>query len=170
MIHITENISDYKIIDDRKGDLLKVLYTGFKGKNNSSYQLISKISGQKIFLTNSFDGLKKDIMNIVDQYHLIIMLGLDTNLKDAVRIERVAEWEGMEEVTSIDCDIICKYMAENGVKCAVSDIPTKYLCNAAYYHMLQKVGGKAVFIHIPSLKNMSEHTRLKLMECMEDIC
>ena len=35
---------------------MKVLYTGFKGKNNSSCQLLSKITGEKVYLTNSFDG------------------------------------------------------------------------------------------------------------------
>lgn len=47
---------------------MKVLYTGFKGKNNSSYQLLSKISGHKLFLTNSFKGLEKDIMNVTDKF------------------------------------------------------------------------------------------------------
>ena len=61
---------------------MKVLCTGFKGKNNSSYYLLSKISGQKLFLTNSYDGLKKDIMNVTDKYDLVVMFGLDTSLKN----------------------------------------------------------------------------------------
>ena len=61
-------------------DLMRVLYTGFKGKSNSSYQLLSKISREKLFLTNSFEGLKKDIMNVKDQFDLVIMFGLDTSL------------------------------------------------------------------------------------------
>ena len=60
---------------EMEGNLMRVLYTGFKGKNNSSYQLLSKISGERIFLTNSFDGLKKDIMNVTDQYDLVVMFG-----------------------------------------------------------------------------------------------
>lgn len=50
---------------EMEGNLMRVLYTGFKGKNNSSYQLVSNISGEKLFLTNSFEGLKKDIVNVV---------------------------------------------------------------------------------------------------------
>ncbi len=53
--------------------------------------------------------------------------------------------------------------------CVVSKIPTKYLCNAAYFHMLQRVSGKAVFIHIPSLKNMSEGMMEEIVKCMEEI-
>lgn len=89
-------------------DLMRVLYTGFKGKSNASYQLLSKISREKLFLTNSFEGLKKDIMNVKDQFDLVIMFGLDTSLKETVGIERVAELEGTERVTAIDCDEISR--------------------------------------------------------------
>lgn len=148
---------------------MRVLYTGFKGKNNSSCQLVSRISGQKLFLTNSFDGLKKDIMNVTDQYDLVVMFGLDISLKDTVRIESNAEWDGKERATKIDCDRICDCLIASGVQCVVAQIPTKYLCNAAYFHMLQKASGKAVFIHIPSIKNMSEGMMEEIVKCMEEI-
>lgn len=146
---------------------MRVLYTAFKGKNNSSYKLLSEITGEKLFLTNSFEGLKKDIMNVKDLYDLVVMFGLDTSLKDTVRIERVAELEGTQRATKIDCDQIYGYLTANGVRCAVSNIPTRYLCNAAYFHMLQKASGKAVFIHIPPLKNMSDDMMDRIMKCME---
>lgn len=152
-----------------EGDVLRVLYTGFKGKNNSSYQLLAKISGQKLFLTNSFDGLKKNIMDVTEEYDMIVMFGLDTSLKDAVRIEYVAEWQSERIITKLDCDAICKSMVAYGIPYVVSNIPTRYLCNAAYFHMLQKFAGKVVFIHIPSLKNMSESMMCKILECLEMI-
>ena len=148
---------------------MRVLYTGFKGKNNSSYQLLSEISGEKLFLTNSFEGLKRDIMNILDTYDLVIMFGLDTNLKDAVRVELVAEYEGRIEITKADYAAICRCLEEKDIHYIVSKNPTQYLCNAAYYHMLRKTEGKAVFIHIPSLKNMSEEMSEKLVQCAEKI-
>ena len=149
---------------------MKVLYTGFKGKNNSSNQLLSEISGEKQFLTNSFEGLKRDIMSISDTFDLVIMFGLDTNLKDTVRIEKVAKYEGGIEITKADCAAICRCLEENDIQCIVSENPTQYLCNAAYYHMLHKTDGKAVFIHIPSIKNMSEtmleNIRLSITQLM----
>ncbi len=152
-----------------RGNVLRVLYTGFKGKNNSSYQLLSKISGQKLFLTNSFKGLGKDIMSVTDQFDLVVMFGLDTSLKDTVRIERIAEWEGKERTTKVDCDETCRCLMASGVECVVSGIPTQYLCNAAYFHVLQKFDGKVVFIHIPSLKNMSDDMLDRIAKCMEEI-
>ena len=79
---------------------LKVLYTGFKGKNNSSYQLLFKHPGHKLFLTNSFKGLEKDIMNVTDQFDLVVMFGLDTSLKEFVRIESVAEVEDTKRIVA----------------------------------------------------------------------
>lgn len=149
--------------------MLRILYTGFKGKNNVSYQLLSEISGQKLLLTNSFVGLEKDIMSIKDSYDLVIMLGLDTSLREMVRIEYVAEWDGMERTTDIDCDAICRSFTTNDISCFVSKTPTRYLCNAAYFYMLQKVSGKAVFIHVPSLKNMSEKMAGKIVKCLTEL-
>ena len=120
-------------------------------------------------MTNSFEGLKRDIMSISDTYDLVIMFGLDTNLKDTVRIECVAEYEGRIETTKADCAALCRCLEENDIHCIVSEDPTQYLCNAAYYHMLHKTDGKAVFIHIPSIKNMSEAMSKKLTRCVKKI-
>ena len=152
-----------------EGDILRILYTGFKGKNNSSYQLLSKVSGEKLFLTNSFKGLRNDIGNIADQYDLVVMFGLDTKLMDMVRIERVAEYDGVAITTKIECEAICNHMEENDIHCVVSEVPTKYLCNAAYYHMLHKTAGNAVLIHIPSSKYMSEYMMEKIVKSMGKI-
>lgn len=78
---------------------MKILYTCFKGKNNASFQLVSEIYGDKLYLTNSFDGLKRDIANQSEEYDFVIMFGIDKNLKNRIRIERVAEyneWGGGE--------------------------------------------------------------------------
>ena len=45
--------------------MMKILYTGFRGKNNASCQLVEMINpNDKVLLTNSFDGIKKDLNNI----------------------------------------------------------------------------------------------------------
>lgn len=55
---------------------------------------------------------------------------------------------------------------ETEIQYIVSDKPTQYLCNAAYFHMLQKMDGKVVFIHIPSVKNVSEDMIAEIRECV----
>lgn len=148
---------------------MRILYTGFKGRNNSSYRLLSKISGEKLYLTNSFDGLKKDIDDNSGTYDLVVMFGLDKDLKNSVRIETVAEYNGIGKTTKVNVEKIIQCMNENELECVVSCVPTKYLCNTAYFYMLQKTERKAIFIHIPSLKNMSEDMLENLSDCMVEI-
>ena len=85
---------------------MKILYTCFKGKNNASFQLLSEICGDKLYLTNSFDGLKRDIANLSEEYDFVIMFGIDKNLKNVVRIERVAEYDGVVARTKADVEKI----------------------------------------------------------------
>ena len=45
---------------------------------------------------------------------------------------------------------------EAGLEAKVSETPTAYLCNEAYWHLLRKFSGRAVLIHIPTKKNADE--------------
>lgn len=148
---------------------MKILYTCFKGKNNSSFRLSAGISGDKLYLTNSFEGLKRDIISASGTYDLVVMLGLDKNLKNSIRVETAAEYDGCRRTTEIDVERIKDFLEEKGVKCTISHMPAKYLCNAAYWHMLHKTDGRAVFFHIPALKNMPEEMMEKAADCMAGI-
>lgn len=69
---------------------MTTLFTAFKGKNNASCRLLSRLNGCKLFLTNSFFGLERDISGMVEDYDAVIMFGVDESLRDCVRIECVA--------------------------------------------------------------------------------
>lgn len=141
---------------------MNVLYVGFKGKNNASCQLLSNLKGNRLLLTNSYDGLKRDIAMHNGNYDLILMFGIDKTLKDKIRIEELARYNEEEVGTIIDTKMINRYFNENGIDAFVSDIPTAYLCNVAYYYMLKKYNGRAVFVHIPTSKNMSKEKLEKM--------
>ena len=64
--------------------------------NNASYILVKSISTDSYLLTNSFEGLKRDIENLDYSYDCVILFGIDKNLVNAVRIEKVAEKETKE--------------------------------------------------------------------------
>ena len=68
---------------------MKVLYIGFKSKNNASYQLVKSInSNEKLLLTNSFERLNKDLDNtFLEEYDFIIMFGVNKNIKDKIVLE-----------------------------------------------------------------------------------
>ncbi len=134
----------------------KCLLTGFKGKNNSSGNLVQTISQNYKLLTNSFDGVKKDIEEISDDFDFVIMFGCDKNLKDSVRIERFAQKNGDIIASELDLVKISDKLGAAGIKNFISDIPGHYLCNEAYWSALKKFNNKAVFIHIPTLKKIDD--------------
>jgi len=132
-----------------------ILYIGFKGKNNASCILVKSISADSYLLTNSFEGLKKDIDLLSRSYDYVILFGIDKNLIDTVRIEKVAEKE-TKEFSALNLDAISAQLDTVGISNYLSDKPTHYLCNEAYWYLLRKFNGRAVLIHIPSIKNINE--------------
>lgn len=134
---------------------MKTLYIGFKGKNNTSSQLVNQLGDDTLLLTNSFSGLEKDILSITESYDSIYMFGVDSSLKGTLRIEKCAELNGITVLSDYDVSQLSKIMDGYGVVNSISNVPSQYLCNAAYYHMLCK-SKNAVFIHIPSIKGMND--------------
>lgn len=134
----------------------EVLFVGFKGKNNTSSQLISLLpTPHKKLLTNSFSGLCKDIERIqIEKYASVVMFGIDKALKDCVRIEQIAAYSGEWKHSSYPIADLTERLKTVDILYEVSSIPTKYLCNAAYFYMLNKCSD-SVFIHIPSLRGMT---------------
>ena len=137
-----------------KDNSLRILLTGFKGKNNSSSILVQSISENYRLLTNSFEGLKKDIEEIDEGFDFLIMFGCDKNLKDSVRIERFSEKNGEKIASGIALENISGSLEKAGIENSISDTPGHYLCNEAYWYALQKFNSRAVFIHIPTIKNI----------------
>ena len=133
----------------------KTLYIGFKGQNNSSAALVNSLPGQHVLLTNSFTGLRRDIDGLSAEYDRICLFGADKSLTDSFRIEQCAEKDGVRLATELDTADISKRLAEAGIKSVISDTPTQYLCNEAYWCLLEKYRGRAVLIHIPTMRNFS---------------
>lgn len=74
--------------------MTKTLYIAFKGKNNSSFRLVNCLKGEKMFLTNSFAGVQRDIDAWNSDYEKIIIFGLDKNLHESIRFEQAAMGTG----------------------------------------------------------------------------
>ncbi len=141
---------------------MKKLYTAFKGTHNTSFQLVSQLCGDKLFLTNSFQGLEKDILSIDFKYDIVYMFGIDKNLRNSIRIETCANYNGELVNTFFDILTLENAIKDLGVTYTISSKPTAYLCNAAYYHMLKK-NRNTVFIHIPSVKGITDILMNKLL-------
>ncbi len=144
-----------------------ILHIGFKGKNNASSIMAEYLSPLPYLLTNSFEGVRKDLERISGNYDYVLMFGIDTNLKDTVRIERVAEREGITLGSELDLEHIAKRLEQAGIAGRISETPTHYLCNEAYWFALHKFNKKAVFIHIPSIKYINEDFLEKMKRALE---
>ena len=132
------------------------LFIGFKGNNNSSNILVSSLSSNHILLTNSFTGLKKDIEELSSDYDEVYLFGVNKNLSDSFSIECVAEKDGKRLESKLDLEELKERFASFMIKADISKVSSKYLCNEAYWYLLEKFKGNAVLIHIPTIKNFKE--------------
>lgn len=134
----------------------KVLYIGFKGKNNASGRLAGAFSPDHLLLTNSFEGLKKDIDSIGNGYDSAVMFGVDKNLVSMVRIELSAVNDDKKYYSELRSDELAAALNAAGIKTVISDDPKTCLCNEAYWNVLSRFEGRAIFIHIPTIRNADE--------------
>lgn len=135
---------------------MSVLYVAFKGNGNSANKIVRSLSGDKLFLTNSYSGLKKDIDNINGTYDFVYMFGLDKGLKGKVRIDCVAQREDVCLYSDMDFNSIAMEMNKTGIITYIGNTPSQSLCNEAYWYMLRKFNCHVIFFHVPSIKYITE--------------
>ena len=134
---------------------MKVLITAFHGKYNASNMLVDIIDLEvdKLILTNSFVKLEQQLNNIqLEEYDLILMFGINKFLKDEIRLEQTAKLDNIIN-TCLDINYISK-LCNGFIKTSINNVPTRYLCNSAYYHALKR-NKKTLFIHIPGFSKIS---------------
>ncbi|MBQ6095091.1 MAG: hypothetical protein IJL09_06785 [Lachnospiraceae bacterium] len=142
---------------------MDLLMVGFKGKNNSSAVLVSALSSRHVLLTNSFEGLRKDIENMPVEHDGALLFGVDKDLVDSVRIESVAGKDGMSRTSKLDLEGLAERFSSVGIRATLFSEPTKYLCNEAYWHLLEKYDGNAALIHVPTIKHLDLIQNIKLV-------
>ena len=134
---------------------MKVLLTAFYGKYNASNMLVNMIDANvdKLILTNSFVKLEQELNNTsLEEYDLILMFGINKFLKDEIRLEETAKLDDTLN-TYIDINSMCQ-LCNKYIKTSINNVPTKYLCNSAYYHTLKR-NQNTLFIHIPGFSRIT---------------
>ena len=134
---------------------MKVLLTAFYGKYNASNMLVDMIDDNvdRLILTNSFVKLEQELNNIaLEEYDLILMFGINKFLKDEIRLEETAKLDDTLN-TYIDINSMCQ-LCNKYIKTSINNVPTKYLCNSAYYHTLKR-NQNTLFIHIPGFSKIT---------------
>lgn len=143
---------------------MKVLFTAFKGKNNSSKILLDNIDcsmDDKLYLTNSFNTSVEELTNKLknSKYDLIISFGQLKLKSNVIRIEKNGTGERIYQ-TSYDYSKLKDNMIKKGFKVIESN-QTNYLCNNIYYNGLKYIDDEdidceMIFIHIPKIKMIEE--------------
>lgn len=129
---------------------MKILYTAFNGKDNSSKILLDKIIAEntdKLYLRNSFDTSAKQLISKFKKYKSIISFGQAPLDKDTIKIEVIVKKE-KEKIEKI------------GFKVGISEDVGNFLCNNLYFNGLKyikenNINCKMIFIHIPKIENIS---------------
>ena len=152
---------------------MKILYTAFNGKNNSSKILLDNVdSNNKLYLKNSFitsvDQLKKELVS--NNYDLIISFGQAPLNKDTIKIEIKGKKED-EYKTNYDYNLLMQRLNDS-YDIVISNDAGNYLCNNIYYYGLKYIKENnlktnMIFIHIPKLNNISDIKHLANVLSME---
>lgn len=154
----------------KKKNKLKILYTAFKGKTNTSKLLLDLISSpNRLYLLNSYNNsvnmLKEELER--NNYDLIISFGQSVLAKDTIQIEILAAEKDKTLKTNYDYNDL-KNILEEKYKVTITTTASNYLCNNLYYHGLKylkenKYPAEMLFIHIPKIKNISNIEELALL-------
>ena len=144
---------------------MKVLYSAFNGKSNSSKVLLDNINtkeNNKLYLKNSFktsvEQLKNKIKN--NEYDLIISFGQAPLNRNTIKIETRGN-DNVYYETNYDYSKLKEKLEEKNFNVVISKDAGNYLCNNIYYNGLkyineQKLKCRMIFIHIPEINNIDD--------------
>lgn len=151
---------------------MKILYTAFNGKSNSSKILLDNIiveEDNKLYLKNSFktsvEQLSKKLKK--DRYDLIISFGQAPIDKETIKIETRGNGIDYFE-TDYDYNNLKKLFEKNGFNVVISKDAGNYLCNNIYYNGLKHIREnnlkcKMIFVHIPQIDNINDIKKISVI-------
>lgn len=151
---------------------MKILYTAFNGKSNSSKILLDNIIAEKdnkLYLRNSFKTSVEQLSNKIkkNEYDLIISFGQAQLDKGTIKIE--TRGNGIDYFdTDYDYNNLKKLFDENGFNTIISNDAGTYFCNNIYYNGLKYIREnnlkcKMIFIHIPQIDNIDDIRKISNM-------
>ena len=139
---------------------MKILYTAFNGKNNSSKILLDNLDvDNKLYLKNSFKTSIIQLQNeLKNNYDLIISFGQAPLNNNTIKIETIGKGNNHYK-TNYDFNDLKNKLEASSFNVIISNDAGNYLCNHIYYHGLKYISDSKlkcdmIFVHIP--KNMDK--------------
>ncbi len=150
---------------------MKILYAGFKGKNNSSKLLLDALncdSGDKLYLTNSYQASVHELVSRIqdNSYERVLIFGQWGSVKaGAVRVETLAKKGRYRRLATISYRTLTQRLERAGLTVQISEYAGNWLCSNVYYYGLKcveegRLDCQMVFIHLPKAKQVSDFERL----------
>lgn len=143
---------------------MRILYTAFNGKCNSSKVLLDNIKcneSDKLYLKNSFATSVEQLQNKLanNNYDLIISFGEAPLEYNNIKIEIQGKNNTNIYNTTYDFSKLCYKLKVNGFNVIISHDAGNYLCNNIYYYWLkyieeQNLNCYMIFVHIPQLDDI----------------
>jgi len=139
-----------------------VVFAGFDGVDNPARLLTERVSAdcRKVIIPND-NELSAALMReeIARKPSAVIMTGQKPSIRSKIAVERFAKTECGVLETSVDCGKVVRFFCENGYDAYLSSGAGNSYCNAVYAEVL-KIFPRGLFLHIPTLDNISDFKEL----------
>ena len=130
-------------------------------EENNTKQELSKFKKYLICLKKSW--LMILILSIIGILLGLVIASKTYHKKYEENNYSVLNFRYKEEV-SIDYNDIINSVNKYNIKSRLADNPTRYLCNDAYWQLLNKFSGRALLIHIPTVKYFGDDLLCRLQK------
>lgn len=141
----------------------EVVFAGFDGYDNPARQLVMSVSApcRKLILPNDNERSAALVCaEIARKPFAVIMTGQKPAIRSKIAVERFAKTgSGKRLETAFDCGKIVRYFYGNGYGAYISSGAGNSYCNAVYNEVL-RVFPRGLFLHIPTLDNISDFKEL----------
>lgn len=136
-----------------------IIFAGFDGSDNPARLLVERVCApcRKIVLPNDRErsaALMRD--ELARKPSAVIMTGQKPSIRNKTAVERFAKTRSGERLeTAFDCGAVARFFRENGYYAYLSSGAGTSYCNAVYAEVL-KAFPRGLFLHIPTMENISD--------------
>lgn len=150
---------------------MKILFAGFKGKNNSSKLLLDAMrcnENNKIYLTNSYKASESQLIKQLQEkeYDCAVIFGQWKRVaKNTLRLETTAKKGRYAYQTDFPYTKLAKNLQNLGYMSDISNFAGRWLCNNIYFYGLRHLAQtesqcKMIFIHLPKDELVDNYAKL----------
>lgn len=136
----------------------ELVFAGFDGEDNPARLLVERVSApcRRVIMPNDY-ALSAELMRgeVSRKPSAVIMTGQKPSIRSKIAVEQFARSGADVLKTRFDCKEVVRFFRENGYDAYISSGAGNSYCNAVYAQVL-KIYPRGLFLHIPTLENISD--------------